>query len=49
MPLLGVQVIIENPRQFFFEFLRIHNWNSEGRPRPSGLMKSATTCRRLRG
>ena len=38
MPLLGMQVIIENPRQFFFEFLRSHKWNPEGRPRPSGLM-----------
>jgi hypothetical protein len=38
MPLLGMQVIIENPRQFFFEILRSHKWNPEGCPHPSGLM-----------
>ena len=49
MPLLCVQVIIENPRQSFFKFLRSHKLNPEGCLHPSGLMKSAITCRRLQG
>ena len=38
MPLLRVQIVVEHTRKSFFEFLRAHKWNPEGRLHPSGLM-----------